>query len=362
MKLPLPILLSLILSFFGLVSSDAQSIDLNGTAAYLAGIAPSSRSPLAPLVRDAAWQQHAASFDQAWRQIYRRQLSGIRPWAATDLGRAYRQRATIYYMFSGPDFLYVNSFFPNGSTYVLCGKESVGDVPNLLALSPSDRTNALRNMQATLNTVLKYSYFITKDMRTDLARTSVRGVTPILLVFMARSGKIIQEVSAIGLDRSGRVASRGGGRTPGVRIVYSNAGGGPAQTLYYFDSDLSNSGISSNPGVMNFCRARGAGNSFLKSASYLMHRDSFSKVRSMLLDLSLTLVQDDSGIPIRYFDPNRWIVRFYGNYIGPIALFKQHYQPDLAELYRRSRPKQLSFGVGYRFNASQTALMVATRK
>ncbi len=362
MKLPFPHLIAAILFVSGFIPARAQSIDVNATAAYLAGIRPPGHSPLAPLVRDAAWQQHATSFDQAWAKIYGRYLSPIRTWAATDLGRAYRQRATIYYMFSGPDFLYVNAFFPSGSTYVLCGKEEVGDVPSLLTMSPADRTNALRNIQATLNTVLKYSYFITKDMRTDLARSSVRGVTPILLVFMARSGKVIREVSMIGLDRSGRVSSRGRGRAPGVRIVYSDAGSGPAQTLYYFDSDLSNSGINSHPGVMNFCRARGAGISFLKSASYLMHRNSFSEVRSMLLDLSLTVVQDDSGIPIRYFDSNRWIVRFYGNYIGPIALFKEHYQQDLAELYRRSRPKPLSFGVGYRFNASQTTLMVATRK
>ena len=73
-------------------------------------------------------------------------------------------------------------------------------------------------------------------------------------------------------------------------------------------------------------------------------------------------MQDDSGIPIRFFDPRRWIVRFYGSYLGPIELFKEHYQRDLADLYRRSRPKKLDFGVGYRFNRSQTTLMIATRK
>jgi len=135
----------------------AQSIDINGTAAYLAGMAPSGGSPISPLTRDGAWQQHAASFDRAWSKLERRQLADIRAWASSDLGRAYRQRTTIFYMFSGPDFLYADAFFPNGSTYILCGKEDVGTVPNLLQMSPGDRVNSLRNMQATLNTVLNFS-------------------------------------------------------------------------------------------------------------------------------------------------------------------------------------------------------------
>ena len=35
----------------------------------------------------------------------------------------------MFYMFSGPDFLYANAFFPNASTYILCGIEPVGPVP-----------------------------------------------------------------------------------------------------------------------------------------------------------------------------------------------------------------------------------------
>ena len=38
-------------------------------------------------------------------------------------------------MFSGPDFLYATSFFPNASTYVLAGLEPTGDIPQLTNLS-----------------------------------------------------------------------------------------------------------------------------------------------------------------------------------------------------------------------------------
>ena len=42
----------------------------------------------------------------------------------------------MLYMFSGPDFLYATSFFPNASTYVLAGLEPVGAVSDLTRLQP----------------------------------------------------------------------------------------------------------------------------------------------------------------------------------------------------------------------------------
>ena len=46
---------------------------------------------------------------------------------------------TVLYMFSGQDFLYATSFFPNASTYVLSGLEPVGDIPQLIALDRASR-------------------------------------------------------------------------------------------------------------------------------------------------------------------------------------------------------------------------------
>ena len=100
----------------------------------------------------------------------------------------------------------------------------------------------------------------------------------------------------------------------------------------------------------------------LKAASYLMHENSFSEVRDFLLRNSKVIIQDDSGIPLAYFDPNKWNLRFFGVYLGPIDMFKQHYQPRLRELYQQSNPPPLDFGFGYRWNYKEANLSVATRK
>jgi hypothetical protein len=43
----------------------------------------------------------------------------------------------LYYMFSGPDFLYANAFFSSASSYLMSGLEPVGAVPTV-----SERTVA----------------------------------------------------------------------------------------------------------------------------------------------------------------------------------------------------------------------------
>ena len=151
------------------------------------------------------------------------------------------------------------------------------------------------------------------------------------------------------------------GGTPGVRIEYVDNHSHEQQTLYYFTTDISDGGISSSPGFIRFCDHFGVGCSFLKSSSYLMFEDGFSRVRNFILDHSNTIVQDDAGIPMAHFNHDKWNVRVFGNYIGPIEIFKQHYQPKLAEIYQQSGPAPIDFNFGYRWNYKETNLIVASR-
>ena len=86
---------------------------------------------------------------------------------------------------------------------------------------------------------------------------------------------------------------------PGVKIVMST-GNGPPQTLYYFRTDVSDSGVK-NSGFLKFAATLGNGHGLLKSASYLMHSGNFSQVRNFVLEHSQSVVQDDSGIPLALF-------------------------------------------------------------
>lgn len=338
----------------------ASDVTANDTARFLAGVAPSAESPLMPLTQEPGWQQHARFFDQAFAKLDERQIARIRNWTKENLTA---QRPTMFYMFSGPDFLYADAFFPRASTYVLSGLEPVGSVPDL-AKSPRGLLRAtLRNVEASMGSILTFSFFITKHMKSDLRAGQINGTLPLLYVFLARSGKTIRDVELIKLDDAGNIRAATetvSGRFPvqGVRIVFSD-GNGDAKTLYYFSTNLANDGVTAT-GFLKFCEKLAPADGLIKSASYLMHTDGFSKIRDFILSHGATIVQDDSGIPLKYFGGDKWTLSPFGRYYKPLDIFPGTYQRQYTDLFRNSRP--INFGIGYRWRTNESNLLLAIRK
>jgi hypothetical protein len=333
----------------------ADSASIDDTARFLAGLQPSPDSPLTPLTKEAAWQHHARSFDAAFAQLDQRQLSRIRAWAETNLAAP---KPTMFYMFSGPDFLYADAFYSHATTYVLSALEPPGSVPDLTRLPRGSVDAALYNIEHSLGTILSFSFFITKHMKVDLHVGQVSGALPILYVFLVRSGKTIRDVTPITLDESGMVhESDGGSGARGVRIAFVGKDG-VEKTLYYFSTDLSNSGVRSS-GFLKFCATLAPGNSLIKSASYLLHSGNFSTVRDFILVNSATIIQDDSGIPLAYYNSKNWHFFPFGRYAGPISEFPGRYQESYAELFRRAQP--IDFGIGYRWRSHESNLLLSVR-
>jgi len=335
----------------GIVSAD-------DAARFLAGMMPSANSPLLPLTQDPVWQHHARFFDAAFAQLEQRQLSKIRTWSEANLAAP---RPTMFYMFSGPDFLYADAFYSKATTYVLSALEPPGSVPDLTRLPRGSVGAALYNVEHSLGSILSFSFFITKKMKVDLREGQISGTLPILYVFLARSGKTIREVSPIALDEAGTVhlANEDAGKNParGLRIVFAG-NDGVQKTLYYFSTDLSNPGVRSS-GFLKFCSTLAPGNSLIKSASYLLHSGNFTTVRDFILANSSTVIQDDSGIPLAYYNPKKWRFFPFGRYAGPISEFPGRYQESYAELFRRAQP--MDFGIGYRWRSHESNLLLSVR-
>jgi hypothetical protein len=336
----------------------AADSSADDNARILAGIEPRADSPLAGLTREAGWRQHARSFDAAWESLEARQLSKIRIWSAKNITRP---QQTMLYMFSGPDFLYADVFFPNATTYVLSGLEPVGGIPDVSRLRRGSLSGALAHIRSSLGSVMNYSFFITKHMKGQLRSGELTGTLPLLYVFLARSGKTISDVTLVTLDKDGiELPARetlSMGAPSGVKITFAGSDGKP-RTLYYFSTDLSDGGIS-NTGFLKFCERLGAADNFIKSASYLLHSANFSKVRNFLLAQSATVLQDDSGIPVHYFSTPQWGLRPFGHYVGPIRIFSGRYQSQLSNIFRRARP--IDFGVGYRWRLRESNLLLAEK-
>src|ERR1700726_4982683 len=164
--------LSLLVCLFVSQRIFGSDIAADSISKFLAGL-PVRGTPLENRSLDPEWATHAAELDRAWNRLEQEQLSKIRAWAPQFLGDFYNDAGPVFYMFSGPDFLYANAFFPNARTYILCGTEPVGPVPNIGGIPREVLPAALANMRKSLDSVLRWSFFITKDMKVDLNQTQL---------------------------------------------------------------------------------------------------------------------------------------------------------------------------------------------
>jgi hypothetical protein len=335
-------------------AADGQASD--DIAHFLAGLPPSANSPLASLTSDPAWKKHAEVFNADWKTLENRQLEKVRAWSAANLKQS---QSVLYYMFSGPDYLYANAFFPNAKTIIMAGLELTGPIPELRDITSHTVAGEVTAIRVALGNLLKHSYFITSQMGSQLSRTKLSGTLPIMYVFLARSGKTIHDVSLVGLDRDGKLHPLDEAgfvpATKGAKIVFAGSDG-EERTLYYFKTDLSNKGVP-NSGFLKFCETFGQGDAFVKSASYLLHNPGFSEVREFLLKNTVSLVQDDTGIPLRFLSDNEWELHPFGTYLAPIREFAHAQQPKLVELFKKKSQGPLNFTVGYHWGKPSNLLL-----
>lgn len=340
--------------------NQAKSAKLTDTAKLLAGIEIDSQSPLAKVQQNNAWNSHQSYYKNAWTQLENRQLKKVRKWREKELQAINAKSPTIFYPFSGPDFLYSFSLFPKAKKLVLVGLEPVGSVPDFAKLSANESATALSKARSSLSEILQFSFFRTNDMKVDLQK---QGVLPILYVFMARTNNRILDLQYIGLDDNAKIKQFKKGMVPGVKLAFLPEGETEPRTLYYFSTDLSNAGLTKHPELAQFVSQLDNPVTYLKAASYLMYNGSFSGIRDTILATSSHLLQDDSGMPLKSFDSAKWDLKFYGNYTRPIGLFSNRYQSDLRQVYTSNKDIQpLDFGIGYKFGVNQSNLMLAKTK
>jgi hypothetical protein len=346
-----------------------QANFLTDAARLMAGFTTAEGGPLATLSASPAITAHRSNFEAAWKKLDTRQLDLVKSFGSTELVPL-TGSAPLFYPFSGPDFLYAHAFFPNASSYVLTGLEPVGAVPILDQFKADELAASLADLRKSLHAILSFSFFKTNDMRVDFRRSRFQGVVPVLMTFAAKSGFDVKSASFFILQADGsrcvtdaqNVAKVPAGAISGVELGLQKTGATATTSLVYLSSDIGDGGIVKTPQYGQMVRALKPGATFLKSASFLMHKGYFSQIRSLILEVSPIVLQDDSGIPYKNFDLNLWQPNFYGTYVKPIPLFANFVQPDLTTAFKQFGSKPLSFGIGYRYGKRDSSLLLMTQK
>jgi hypothetical protein len=72
------------------------------------------------------------------------------------------------------------------------------------------------------------------------------------------------------------------------------------------------------------------------------------------------IVQDDTGIPLSNFNPQKWDLQPFGKYVHPVRDFANMYRASYATFFKNARP--IDFGVGYHWRPDQSNLLLAVKK
>jgi hypothetical protein len=342
---------------------------LTATARVLAGFDPEiDDERFTHLTGQKAWREQISACRAGANKLKQR-LGAIDTWRREHLG-AETSGGTLVYPFSGPDFVNAYAMFPNCDNYVFFSLEEPGVPPLLEKMDEQRLQRTLADLRTALNDLVHLNFFITPNMDQQVRASSLRGIAPVLLAMMALLDLRIERFSKIELwpERVETIAQLPAGKRPklpmqAIQIDFVHPANGRSQTLWYFSLDASDAQLKHYPEFIEWLRDFREPIVLLKSASYLLHGESFRQVRSFILDRAGQIVQDDTGIPYRLLSDEPWQVALYGRYEQPVDLFKKRYQTDLAKAFSKSTiSKNVPFPFGYNWRTRGNSFVIVARR
>lgn len=346
------------------VIPDLSQNSLNQTARIIAGITSDTDTQFADIRATEAWKSYAEESESQWK-TYEAKNAKLYNWVQSEVLPLTENMKTIFYPLSGPDFLYGNLIFPHAETTYMFGLEEIGTIPDFSAIPQSEIDEYITFYKRSISDVLNYSFYRTNGMKEYLHNDNVDGVTPILMLFLVKSGKQISDISMVTLDENGvpqKVAQTDGFRkmpNRGVEIKYYNGTDNIERKLYFFTGNVADGALDANKAYEKYYQSLKPEGAFIKSATYLLHKPHFSVVRNAILDNCDVVVSDDSGIAYKFYDTKKWDVQLYGTYTRPIDMFANLYEKDLENAYKgSSNIKPLGFRIGY---SNPSNMRIATR-
>lgn len=337
---------------------DAES--LQNLANLLAGTAPDDAE------LSLAWAIHRAEMKKVFERIEPR-FAAMAKWSGQELVRLPASEAPVFYPFGGPDLFAILNLFPDASSFILVGLEAPGRLPMPEETAQTSLEDDLARLRKPFESMAESGYFVRTEIDSQLSGGHFDGLLPILLIALARSGQVPEAVQYVRLEpQTGQLVGLEAteNSAAAVRILFRPASGqGKARSVFYYAQDLSNDGVFPDSAFYRMIEKLGTINVFIKSGEYLCHTDPFSNLRKLILDRSQVVLQDDSGVPLRFFTSDRWTVDLYGHYEDVLAAYKDWYQADLAAAFqRKNKVLPLPFAAGYQTAVSGGCLILASHK
>ena len=349
----------------------APAVDARATATaqIMAGIQPAAGdSVVDKLVAPDAWKNHKTAMEAQWKSVSSR-IALIEKWCDQEVKFKDVANRTLLYPFSGPDFINAWALYPNHGKYVFFSLENPGQLPNLDKMGPKEFDALLRDVRNAFNEIFQRNYFITSYMGKQLTTPHLKGTVPIIATMMALKDLRIAKIEPVDpfpeltKQFSEPKAARPGKILRGAKITFVTSAN-RTHELTYYSLDATDKALVHYPEFLDFVGRNKPASALVKSASYLLHDNQFSKTRDMILASADILVQDDTGVPYRYINQANWNVKLFGKYHTPIAPMQWGLQTDLRQAFTDPEVAArgpLPFPFGYHWKGAESGLILATR-
>ncbi len=325
-------------------------------------------NPLNYLFDSLAWKENKNFINLSWKKLQNNRLSKLENWSAKELIDARKNCKTVFYPFSGPDFLTANSFFPEADKLVMLGLEAIGSLPEIDKFSNADAKDYCGDFKNSLNDIFQRSYFITSYMQRDFQKQKVNGLLSVLCFFVKKTGHDIVDIKYLVKHNNDSISEQPyttKQKPFGVRVICKKDS--ITKSVYYFKYDVSNKQFNDTCIFYKFINANTQQSvTYIKSASYLLHANFMSNMKKLILKNSNYVLEDDTGIPYNDIEKTQaFTIKLYGTYAKPVKDFPylkmqtgilKAFETDSANI-----PK-LPFHLGYHWQTKTDLLIYAKKK
>jgi hypothetical protein len=336
---------------------DPETTKLRTAATLLAGQQPLTGLP-PEIARNPRWAAFAELVSANWTRYSINIADPMSQWAQAELPVT---PETVFYPFSGPDFVTVNQLFPAAKHYVMVAMQNAERPLDLTNLTPALLDSSLGVLTSAWKHFGENGFYVTEYLDKYLYSTHARiGASTFIVSFLTLQGYEIESVVPIQVAADGTLheLAQDTARWRSVRIKASKQG--KSITLDYLKADLSNAGLQASPETLTLIENLTKNPVLFKAASHLPQNIDFSVIANQVLNHSPLVVQDETGLKYTNL-MQAHNVTLFGKFVIAHRSFRS-YQADLAKAFaKRDDIKPLNFRFGY-FKDGNYALMVASRK
>ncbi|HLP12621.1 MAG TPA: hypothetical protein VK177_11865 [Flavobacteriales bacterium] len=311
---------------------------------------------------------HMQFADTSWKRTTDSMLAPISKWIKTEKITDTSDNSLCFYPLSGPDFLFGNAFFPNATNYVMLGLEPKGKMCDFRELKDDALKRYFDGIRQSMKYLNKAGYFVTSHMSGDFGKANLNGMVHMMLYMMARTNHTICDVYNVYIDTDGTAVRMSDSvkvsdtAITAVKIEFLSPDRTVKKAAYYFKLNASDEYLNNHKEFSAFVDGFGKRVSYMKSASCVLQNTNFAVMRGLVLN-SNKILQDDTGVPYKYFDKEKMDMTLYGKYSMVIDDLSWCLQKELKkDLEASKKYGRLPFRISYIGNYGEGVMIYARKK